>query len=409
MADASDSKSVLPKTSSDSASPSQVQNGASRPPMPSNSNADTSAPSTELPQTQSSAALTSSSTKLSNELIDTLQMLDLLNSQIGVCGAMIVDQYHRQRQVAIANQQQQQQFSPPPAYGQQPQQYGAGYNNQYQQQPPAPNYGGQQPQQAPAGPPPLPPIVQDFASLANIMTQIQYDLFDIAITLAQKQVPDQIDSRIDDRAIQWLTDIITKISGQLPPHQDPILPIGNQIASNLYQAKTLCQQTAISLGRIPEEDNAKAIGEQQAQLQNKYLELLQSFLFAIFRWSNLVLGEKDWFWKPKAEMQQQAQQQAQQPKPQQGQQPRYQQPMQQPPAGYMPPQQPQMYQQPPQGYAQPMPQPAYGGQPAPAYGQPQPMPQPGYGNPPAPSYGPPQGQQPGPGNTQFNGPSATRK
>lgn len=341
------------KQSSDSANPN-----------PSNNSTSLTEPQEAEIVTETAQQPTPTDNGLSDQLVDTLQMFDLLNAQIGVCGAMIVDQYHQQRQIVMANMppQQPQQYGQPPAPGAYPpppaQQPAYGAYNQYPPQPGQPGYGapGQPPQQ-----PQLPPIVQDFASLANIMTQIQYDLFDIAITLAQKQATDDLESRIDDRAIQWLTDIINKISGQLPAHQDPILPIGNMLATNFYQAKTLCQQTAISLSRVPDADNALGIGESQAQLHNKYLELLQSFLFAIFRWSNLVLGEKDWFWKPKSQMQQQADQQGN-------------------------PQAPGQYQGQPQGYGQPAP---YQQPPAGAYGQPTAYANPGpatYGNPPAPAY-----------------------
>jgi len=146
------------------------------------------------------------------------------------------------------------------------------------------------------------------ASLANILTQIQYDLFDVSVQLAQPPDPDKpFNSRIDDKAVSWIKDLINKISGQLPKHEDPILPVGSQLACEFYQVKTLAQRslTEISLfysqhdGVKP--DNLEHIKE--------YLQQLVNLMFIVFRWSNLVMGEKEWFWKTKDQMKQQPQDQ----------------------------------------------------------------------------------------------------
>ena len=270
---------------------------------------------------------------LSAGLISTLQLLDMVNAQLGNAGALVVNYYQIQKQQADMQMQQQ-----------------GGYPQQQPQQ-----AGGQSQQQ-----PQYPPIVQDFASLANILTQIQYDLFDITVTLAQQQLPEQIDSRIDEKAIQWITDISTKISGQLPQHTDPVLPIGNQLATAFYITKTYCQQAASGLAALSENENVGVIGQGQSDYHGEYLNQLQSFLFAAFRWSNLILGERDWFWKPKSEMKDKPQsggpaqpgggQSGQQPQSQMNQQPMQQQPqpMQQAPMMGQP-----MMQQPPQ-MGQPM-------------------------------------------------------
>lgn len=268
----------------------------------------------------------------SPKLLKTLQLMDQLNAQIGIAGALVVDQYNQQKNLA---QLQQPAYYPPtqPGYAPAPQPYQPYPQPVYppaQPQgyyPPAqPAYGAppptypQAPMQNPQQPnqqPQLPPIVQDFASLANILTQIQYDLFDITVTLAQQQTPDQLDSRIDDKAITWMTDIITKISSQLPQHQDPILPIGNNLATNFYMAKNLCQQVIQSLEILPPSENTNQIGETQASLHFQYINQLQGFMFVCFRWANAILRERDWYWKPKSQMQQQNQptntQQTQQP------------------------------------------------------------------------------------------------
>lgn len=183
-----------------------------------------------------------------------------------------------------------------------------------------------QPQQGVPGgvPQQKPPLSQDLASLANILTQIQYDLFDISVQLAQPPDPDKpFNSRIDDKAVSWIQDLINKISGQLPNHEDPILPVGSQLACEFYQAKTLAQRTLTEIGifygrhEAAKPDNYKQI--------NQYMQNLVNLMFVIFRWSNLVSGEKEWFWKTKDQMaasnaaaQAQKNQQASQSQPNQG-------------------------------------------------------------------------------------------
>ncbi len=250
----------------------------------------------------------------SSQLTHAIHLLDQLNTQIGITGALVVSQYNQQKQAAQPPQPPQYYPYPPMPYGQPyppspyyPPQPGYPPQPQTYATPPTPtsNSQTQQPDNNPqtaSNQPQLPPLAQDFASLANILTQVQYDLFDINVTLAQQQLPEQIDSRIDDKAIAWMTDIITKISSQLPAHQDPILPIGNEIATNFYLAKNITQQALLTLESIPESENNSQIGS-QSELHTQYLTQLQSFMFTCFRWANLILKERDWYWKPKSQMQ----------------------------------------------------------------------------------------------------------
>lgn len=152
---------------------------------------------------------------------------------------------------------------------------------------------------APQGAPP--PLSQDLASLANILTQIQYDLFDISIQLAQPADPDKpADFRVDDRAVTWITDLISKISKQLPQHQDPILPVGSQLACEFYAAKSMAQRTLTEI-TIFYSQHENAAPDNYKQI-TQYLQTLINLMFVIFRWSNLIGGEKEWFWKTKSQM-----------------------------------------------------------------------------------------------------------
>ena len=146
-----------------------------------------------------------------------------------------------------------------------------------------------------------PPLSQDLASLANILTQIQYDLFDVSVQLAQPPDPDKpFNSRIDQQAITWIKDLINKINPQLPQHQDPILPVGSQLACEFYAAKSLTQRALTDINLFFEKyPDAKPDNYDQVV---DYLQQLNNLLFIIFRWSNLIMGEKEWFWKTKDQM-----------------------------------------------------------------------------------------------------------
>lgn len=168
---------------------------------------------------------------------------------------------------------------------------------------------GPQPNPPVGGPPPL---SQDLASLANILTQIQYDLFDVSVQLAQPPDPSKpFNSRIDDKAVSWIKDLINKISGQLPRHEDPILPVGSQLAAEFYQVKSLAQRSLTEISLFYSQ-HADAKPKNYNQIAD-YLQQLVNLMFIVFRWSNLVMGEKEWFWKTKDQMatqQPQAQEQA---------------------------------------------------------------------------------------------------
>src|SRR3990170_1398460 len=93
-----------------------------------------------------------------------------------------------------------------------------------------------------------PPLSQDLASLANILTQIQYDLFDVSVQLAQPPDPDKpFNSRIDQQAITDINLFFEKYPDAKPDNYDQVVD---------------------------------------------YLQQLNNLLFIIFRWSNLIMGEK---------------------------------------------------------------------------------------------------------------------
>jgi len=168
---------------------------------------------------------------------------------------------------------------------------------------------------APGQPQTPPPLSQDLASLANILTQIQYDLMDISIQLTQPPNPEKpFNSRLDDKAVSWIQDLINKISKQLPKHQDPILPVGSQLACEFYYAKSLAHRTLTELSLFY--DQHEAAKPKNYKQINDYLQQLMNLMFAIFRWSNLIMGEKEWFWKSKDQMPNQGQQQTQNNQPQ---------------------------------------------------------------------------------------------
>jgi cob(I)alamin adenosyltransferase len=195
--------------------------------------------------------------------------IDQLNAQLGNCAALLVNHYHQLRNLEARRFCQERLPTSGQLNGTPNQDHVT--SNQFS-----------------------PSLSQDISSLANVLTQVQFDLFDMSIT-PSRQILGQFESRIDEQAIQWLSKIVDDIKSNIPEPKDPILPIGNQLATNIYLAKNLCHQVYLQF-KSPTND------DQQSELFGQYLFQLEQFLFLAFRWSNKAFQEKEWFWKPKSQM-----------------------------------------------------------------------------------------------------------
>lgn len=138
----------------------------------------------------------------------------------------------------------------------------------------------------------LPPLVKDYGSIANFLTQIQHDLYDLKL-LVTDTVNERFATRIDDKAITWLDNISNSIASNLPDSEGAILPVGNQIATNLFLASNLSEQLELTFTQ-----SQKIYVEQIVLL---YLSTLSKFLTNSGCWANVTQGEKIWTWNPASE------------------------------------------------------------------------------------------------------------
>jgi cob(I)alamin adenosyltransferase len=194
----------------------------------------------------------------------------------------------------------------------------------YQGQPTQPGQPGQpgQVQMQPAGQPmpqqqrPI-PLSKDMANLSEALTQVQIDLFEMAIMVNNIYTGQDVPAKLagDKKVIGWIRGTVEKIKAKLPQTNQPMMPVGNRLACSFYMAKVHGQRAKNEVAGLlsnPPETPPLNFG-QQKEILNSYLGSLSDLLFFCFRWSNVALGEKEWPWKPKGQQPQQQAGQAQQP------------------------------------------------------------------------------------------------
>lgn len=119
----------------------------------------------------------------------------------------------------------------------------------------------------------------------SIINKIQNELFSIGAELAgSKKVFAEIDG-----AISYMEERIDKLTEQLPPLKNFILPGGTAESSLLHLARTICRRVErrVVATACIEETNIKII---------TYLNRLSDLLFVLARYNN-VLGREDVIWK----------------------------------------------------------------------------------------------------------------
>jgi cob(I)alamin adenosyltransferase len=131
--------------------------------------------------------------------------------------------------------------------------------------------------------------------LLEALRVIQNDLFhlgsDLCVTEEDKTarpVP-----RIEERHVEKLERLIDRLSADLPPLENFVLPGGSVGAAQLHVARAVCrraERAVVSLAR------AEAVGDQVVV----YLNRLSDALFVMARWENRRSGVPDVLWDSRA-------------------------------------------------------------------------------------------------------------
>jgi cob(I)alamin adenosyltransferase len=131
--------------------------------------------------------------------------------------------------------------------------------------------------------------------LAEALRRIQNDLFhlgsDLCVTEEDKEarpVP-----RVEARLVDALEGLIDRLSDDLPPLENFVLPGGTSGAAQLHIARAVCRRAerlAVTLSR------GEAVGDQVVV----YLNRLSDLLFVMARWENRKKATPDVLWDSRA-------------------------------------------------------------------------------------------------------------
>jgi cob(I)alamin adenosyltransferase len=132
-------------------------------------------------------------------------------------------------------------------------------------------------------------------SIAKELTRIQNELFHLGSDLcmpeedkAKRPVP-----RIEKRHVDALEQLMDRLSADLPPLENFVLPGGSPGAGRLHVARSVCRRAeriVVALSRI------EAVGA----LTIPYLNRLSDALFVMARYENRFRGVEDVLWDSRA-------------------------------------------------------------------------------------------------------------
>ncbi len=131
------------------------------------------------------------------------------------------------------------------------------------------------------------------AKLADILTRLQNELFDLGSELATP--PDAHYEgmfQVGANDVTALEEIMDELQQDLEPLNSFILPGGGKVSAFLHQARTVCRRAeriVLRLGR----DEEEAIGPWPV----RYLNRLSDLFFVLSRWASKQSGEAEFLWQ----------------------------------------------------------------------------------------------------------------
>jgi cob(I)alamin adenosyltransferase len=138
------------------------------------------------------------------------------------------------------------------------------------------------------------------AELAQLLTRIQNDLFDVGADLCTPVVknPEHPQLRVEQQYIDRLESSCDHYNEQLDPLRSFVLPGGTLIAAHLHVARTIVRRAERSTWAALAEH-----GRTMSPLPATYLNRLSDLLFILSRVANVAEtgGDGDRLWKPGGE------------------------------------------------------------------------------------------------------------
>jgi cob(I)alamin adenosyltransferase len=135
----------------------------------------------------------------------------------------------------------------------------------------------------------------DQTQLADMLTRIQNDLFDLGADLATPDTgekPEWEPLRIVESQVERLETEIDLLNAELSPLNSFILPGGSALSAYLHLARTISRRAERLMVALKEKD-----GEIVSAAALKYVNRLSDFLFVAARYAN-DKGKADVLWVP---------------------------------------------------------------------------------------------------------------
>jgi cob(I)alamin adenosyltransferase len=135
----------------------------------------------------------------------------------------------------------------------------------------------------------------DHLQLAEMLTRIQNDLFDLGADLATPdsgEKPEWEPLRIVEAQVERLEREIDLLNAELSPLNSFILPGGSALSAHLHLARTITRRSERLMVALKEKD-----GEIVSAAALKYVNRLSDFLFVAARYAN-DKGKADVLWVP---------------------------------------------------------------------------------------------------------------
>jgi cob(I)alamin adenosyltransferase len=135
----------------------------------------------------------------------------------------------------------------------------------------------------------------DNPQMAEMLTRIQNDLFDLGADLATPDTgekPEWEPLRIVDAQVERLEKEIDRLNAELSPLNSFILPGGSALSAHLHLARTVSRRAERLMVALKEKD-----GEIVGAAALKYVNRLSDFLFVAARYAN-DKGKADVLWVP---------------------------------------------------------------------------------------------------------------
>src|SRR5262245_11983152 len=96
-------------------------------------------------------------------------------------------------------------------------------------------------------------------------------------------------NRLDPSATAWMENEIDRMTAELPPLQNFILPGGGETAARIHFARAICRRAERELARLAQTESVPANA-------SVFLNRLSDFLFVLARHENLVCGAAEEKW-----------------------------------------------------------------------------------------------------------------